>query len=354
MAIEFHCTQCGQMLRVADSSAGKGARCPGCKTVMVVPAAGDLASRSLPPLNQPAISQPVAPAAPPPAPQQPAAPGQDDLFAYLKQAVTPNAPPPAAYQQPGAYQQPAAAPFADKPANPFGDQAAASANPYASPAPVAYSAYPSQPGELGLPWETKPPGLGVWWETSQMCLSDAESAFRRMRQYGGIGSPMLYAVFGLLLGFVGQTAWSLPAMMFEAFAGPAANPAGGQVAGMEVMVQLLLNGLITVVWATGGLLISAGVTHLCLMLVGGAHQGYETTYRVTAFTAGSIAWLSVVPCFGPLIALVMTLICQIQGLAQAHETTAGRAAAAVLLPVAFCLVVVVAGFIAAVAVIANL
>ena len=123
---------------------------------------------------------------------------------------------------------------------------------------------------------------------------------------------------------------------------------------MGVMVQVLLNGLVTLLWATGGLLVSAAITHLCLVLVGGARHGYETTYRVAAFTAGSIAWLNVVPCFGPLIALVMTLICQIQGLAQAHETNVGRAAAAVLLPLALCFILVVAGFVALIAIIANM
>src|SRR5262245_52143470 len=290
MPIEFHCTQCGQLLRVAESSAGKGARCPGCKAVMVVPAASASLSSGL---SRP-VSQPP-PAPPPTAALQPAS-AQDDLFAYLKQAVTPNAPPP---PQPAAYQQPGVLPdrpFADQSAaQPFGGQPAAGSNPYASPA-IAYPTYQSHPGERpGLPWETKPPGLAAWWETSQLCLSDAESAFRRMRQYGGFGSPMLFAVFGLLLGFVGQTVWSLPAMMFQAFAGGAgANAPGNQLAGMGPMTQVLLNGLLFVVWATGGLFVSAAVNHTCLVLVGGARQGYETTYRVTAFTAGSIAWLNIV------------------------------------------------------------
>src|SRR5262245_48108193 len=151
MAIEFHCSQCGQLLRVPDSSRGKGARCPGCKAVMVVPAASDLALRPVPSLSQPSVPPPSPPVpapsaaghtAPPPA----ATSAQDDLFAYLKQAVTPNAPPPAAYQQPGVLPD---RPFADpSPASPFSDQpAAASANPYASPAPVAYPTYPSELGE---------------------------------------------------------------------------------------------------------------------------------------------------------------------------------------------------------------
>ena len=37
MAIEFRCSQCNQLLRVSDQSAGKSARCPKCQTVVPVP-----------------------------------------------------------------------------------------------------------------------------------------------------------------------------------------------------------------------------------------------------------------------------------------------------------------------------
>jgi len=39
MPIEFRCTQCNQLLRVPDDSAGKAARCPKCQALMTVPAA---------------------------------------------------------------------------------------------------------------------------------------------------------------------------------------------------------------------------------------------------------------------------------------------------------------------------
>src|SRR5688500_12080986 len=96
MSIEFRCSQCGQMLRVAETSAGKNARCPGCKTVMVIPAAGSLASRELPALTPfaptPAAPPPAAVPQPPP-PAKPVFPSaQDDLFEFLKQATTPGAP----------------------------------------------------------------------------------------------------------------------------------------------------------------------------------------------------------------------------------------------------------------------
>jgi hypothetical protein len=59
-------------------------------------------------------------------------------------------------------------------------------------------------------------GFVSWWKTSQICLSEPANAFRLMRQEGGVGSPLLFAALGLLLGFVGQTLWQLPMLFFEA------------------------------------------------------------------------------------------------------------------------------------------
>jgi len=347
MPIEFRCTQCGQPLRVADSSAGKGARCPGCKSVMTVPAASDLSARSLTPLASPPPAPTPAFAPPPPAAPSP----QDDLFAYLKQAVTPSAPPP---PQPAPYQRPGVlgdSPYGAAPTKSVSGTSPADANPYASP-PAAYPALEQPPGERpGLPWEVKGIGLASWWETSQLCLGDAERAFGIMRQDGGMGSPMLYAIWGLLIGFLGQMVWSVPGMMLEILGGR--GQGNNQLAGMGIMLPLMIQGAATLVYATVWLLFSAAVTHLCLILVGGARQGYETTYRVVAFSAGSIAWLNVIPCFGPLIVLVMSFVCPIQGLAAAHGVSVGKAAAAVLLPMLFCVGLGVIGFVALIAVIVN-
>lgn len=340
MPIEFRCTQCGQMLRVAESSAGKNARCPGCQTIVPVPVAGDLASRAYVPLSAPSAPPVPPPPSPLPVPPSP----QDDLFAYLKQATTPvgQAPPtqpaapgPFAELQPAAY---AAAPLAS------------SANPYESPSGAYPALAPPAADRPGLPWETQPMGIASWWQTSQLCLGDAEKAFREMRQEGGVGSPLLFACWGQLLGFLGQALWSVPAMALQLLA---AAQQQNQFAGTEIIVNLILMALMALFTATFGLFIGAAVTHLCLLLVGGANRGYETTYRVAAFTAGSIAWLSIIPFFGPLIAVVMTFVCLIQGLAQAQETTVGRAAAAVFLPLGLCLVLGCAGVVAIIAIIAN-
>jgi len=44
MPIEFRCGGCGRLLRTADDSAGKQAKCPECGTVMEVPPGGSAAS----------------------------------------------------------------------------------------------------------------------------------------------------------------------------------------------------------------------------------------------------------------------------------------------------------------------
>src|SRR5205814_9266709 len=80
------------------------------------------------------------------------------------------------------------------------------------------------------------------------------------------------------------------------------------------------------------LFIGSAVVHLCLMIVGGANQSFETTFRVLAFSQGSTGPLQIIPICGGLIAGVWALVCNCIGLAGAHETDSGRAVLGVFLP----------------------
>ena len=84
------------------------------------------------------------------------------------------------------------------------------------------------------------------------------------------------------------------------------------------------------------LFIGSAVVHLCLMIVGGANQSFETTFRVLAFSQGSTGPLQIIPICGGLIAGVWALVCNCIGLARAHETDTGRAVLAVFLPLIVC------------------
>jgi hypothetical protein len=85
-----------------------------------------------------------------------------------------------------------------------------------------------------------------------------------------------------------------------------------------------------------GLFIGSAVVHVCLMIVGGANQPFETTYRVVAFTQGSTGPLQMIPVCGGAIAGIWGLVCTCIGLSRAHQTDTGRAVLAVLLPVIIC------------------
>ena len=84
------------------------------------------------------------------------------------------------------------------------------------------------------------------------------------------------------------------------------------------------------------LFIGAAIVHLCLMIVGGANQPFETTFRVLAFTQGSTGVLQLIPVCGGVIAAVWGIVVNCIGLARAHETDTGRALLAIFLPLIVC------------------
>ena len=329
MTIEFRCSQCNQLLRVPDTSAGKNARCPKCSALMQVPSGGSLGAAAPPPAPLGAGGMPSF-GPPPPA-------GSGDPFGFLKdeagKAAGGPAPPP-------------------PPKNPFGEPAGGTpnVNPYASPAGAAYAYQPTAVpygSRPGLPWEVKAQNFGTWWETTKLCLTQPTHAYRIMRQYGGMGQPMLFCAWGLGLGVLGQMIWYVPVIvLMTALAGAQGRggPDGGEIAmmiGMQIVTQIVSGAFSVAIGATLGLLIGAAIGHVCLMIVGGARQGYETTLRVIGYAQGSTAWLNVIPIFGGLIALVWLIVLEIIGFAQAHEISTGKAALAVLLPMMVCFVLAI-------------
>ena len=72
------------------------------------------------------------------------------------------------------------------------------------------------------------------------------------------------------------------------------------------------------------------------MIVGGANQPFETTFRVLAFTQGSTGVLQLIPVCGGVIACVWGIVVNCIGLARAHETDTGRVVLAVILALVFC------------------
>jgi hypothetical protein len=222
------------------------------------------------------------------------------------------------------------------------DLAAAAAAPSAGPppsqapvasTPAAASTSASAP-RGGLPWDQREAKgfFSAFIETLQMCLTRPSEAFTAMKREGGFGEPLIYALIGGCAGGVVSFLFSLGFQSLGLFADRKNSLAAMTGMGIGSIGFIIVLPIMIVI----GLFIGAGIIHVCLMLVGGAKQSFETTFRVLAFSQGSTGPLQMVPICGGFIAGVWALVLNCIGLAKAHETDTGRAVLAVLLPLIVC------------------
>jgi hypothetical protein len=204
------------------------------------------------------------------------------------------------------------------------------------------------PQRDGPAWEQRQGvlDLGAMFTTVKDVLIDAPLTFAGMIRDGGLGNPLIYLlILGTVFGWIGM-GWEflLNQAMGATFLGSGGmdlrqlgldvDPALMTFAGSglsQIIGALILPAIILVVF-----FIESAVFHLVLLIVGGANQPFETTARVVAYATGSTAVFQVVPMCGSLVSFAWAIIVIIIGLAHAHETSVGRAVAAVLLPLLLC------------------
>jgi hypothetical protein len=203
-----------------------------------------------------------------------------------------------------------------------------------APAMIAPTAGSTSAPRSGLPWDERhSKGLFQGFiETLQMVLTRPSEAFTAMQREGGLGEPLLYAIIGGSFGLIFYFIYQLAFQSLGVFANrpnPLAHLIGAGIGG--VILIIFVPVLVAI-----GVFVNAAILHVCLMIVGGAKQPFETTFRVICFASGSVFPLMVVPLCGGLIAGIWDLVLRCIGLARAHETDTGRAVLAILLPVIVC------------------
>jgi hypothetical protein len=186
----------------------------------------------------------------------------------------------------------------------------------------------------GLPWEHREERgfFNAFVETLVMVLTKPGEAFTVMKREGGLGEPLIYALIGGCLGGIVSLLFSLGLQSVGFFANRHDTFAAMAGMGVGSAAFIILIPLFVII----GLFIGSAIVHLCLMIVGGANQSFETTFRVVAFSQGSAGPLQIIPICGGLISGVWALVCNCIGLARAHETDTGRAVLAVFLPLIVC------------------
>src|SRR6059058_1465233 len=212
--------------------------------------------------------------------------------------------------------------------------------PPSAPPPPAILTTTSAPGGSetpptcsGLPWDERQTKglLNAFIETLQMVLSKPVAAFSAMKREGGLGEPLLYAVIGGTFGGVFAVTYNFTLRLFTPF-GDRQGAMAHVFGGLGWIFLLILTPLFVAI----GMFVASAILHVCLMIVGGAKQSFETTFRVVCFAEGSASPLLVIPFCGGLITGIWKIVLYCIGLARAHETDTGRAVIAVLLPLIVC------------------
>ena len=181
---------------------------------------------------------------------------------------------------------------------------------------------PASGTRTGPPWEQSGPAIQRYIDTAKGVLLDPANTFRNVRREGGLGAPVTYYLVGALLSVVAQSVWQLIGL----------GGFGGYGYGSGLLGTLIFGCVVVLL----GLFIGSGIVHLVLLLLGGSRFGFEATLRTLAYSHGSSAPLGVIPFCGGAIAAVWGLVCAVLGLAQMHEISTGKAAAAILIPVVLC------------------
>ncbi len=192
------------------------------------------------------------------------------------------------------------------------------------------------PGREKTPWEDRE-NKGYFtgfFTTLKNAAFHPSEFFRRMQVTGGLTDPLLYALIIGMAGLMFSYIWQIPLQSsMQGVMMPGMRAVSGQhvMQGIGMAALAFVSPFLVILW----LFISSGILHLFLVLVKGARAGFEATFRVAAYSYSANIFL-ILPLCGGLIAGVWAIVLTIIGLREAHETTGGRAAFAVFLPVVAC------------------
>lgn len=189
-------------------------------------------------------------------------------------------------------------------------------------------------GRSQTAWEAE----GTQWTFNGLMASlkgalfEPSAFFKKLDVTGGLAGPMLYAMIAGVLGLLLFNVWQI--VLNDPYAAYFAARSGshrdiGQGSG-TILSALFLPFMIIIV-----LFLVSGMFHLLLMLTRGANRPFEATFRVAAYSSGSLLFLAVPYC-GMFVVPLWYLTLAVIGLREVHDTTGGKATFAVLFPLLLC------------------
>ena len=200
-----------------------------------------------------------------------------------------------------------------------------------------------------LPWERRRADpVTAFVDTVKLFVTRPDEAWRITPERGGFESPLL---FGLIISFLGAAMsfvyrWIFGSAWLRMFPAAAFRRWGGapwwamrRPGGCAIIVWPFVAAFTILI----GLFVCAAILHLFVLIFGaarGSASGFEGSFRVVSYSAVS-SLAQVIPLFGGLIAFVWWIVLAVKGIVRLHRTTTGRALAAVLVPIALVMGLVV-------------
>ena len=200
---------------------------------------------------------------------------------------------------------------------------------------------PAAAGRTRTPWEDRERNgfFGGLMTTLRESLFSPTVFFRKMGVAGGIADPLLYAMIVGVVGIMVSYVWQV--LFHDAFQGLLPSDVQG-AAGINALggIGLAFFALLMPFFFICLLFLTTGMLHLLLLMVRGANNGFEATFRTIAYSCGSCIFFTV-PFCGGVIATVWGMVIAIIGLKEAHGTSGGKASFAVLFPLILCCVMAI-------------
>ncbi|MBI5570671.1 MAG: YIP1 family protein [Desulfomonile tiedjei] len=169
--------------------------------------------------------------------------------------------------------------------------------------------------------------MSAYIQTATRCLVSPSDFFSKLPLDAGYGSPTLFSIMSMVVAAVFTVLW------FQIFKGGA-----GALGLFSLIFVVGLTFVFSLIFIPIFLLVSSLIVHGILTLLQGAHSGFQATFRVAAYSSVTTVF-SAIPVVGQ-VASLWGLYLGVIGLRETHETSTGKAAAAVMIPVS---VLVLAG-----------
>lgn len=196
------------------------------------------------------------------------------------------------------------------------------------PFPEPPEAEPAKPEEF--PW----PPTSERGVVTSFVATWRESLFETTRFYRKMPAEGLWtaALYYVLIGIIAAGARLFWGNIFD-ITGVSRSLSRWSSGEVPTPAERLADFLLSPVWLLVTLFVVAAVIHLIVIMLVPDRKPFTATTRVLAFSYSPLLF-AVVPFIGSIVGGVWSLVLAVVGLREVHQTTTGRAIAAILLPLA--------------------